>query len=239
MKPKFFALPLLLACGGAYAGSFELSTLQNLSQSEFRQLSEDLGAAVSYKPLAPADSLGPLGFDVGLAMSATRLANTAAEQKAISGSSVFNTLPVPSLRAIKGLPYNIDVGVEYARIPSSGINLYGAEIKWAFLPGSIALPALALRGSFTRLNGISQLGFETAGVDLSISKGFAFLTPYAGLGQVRSRSATDGLALSQVNLTQSKYFAGVDANLGLGNLVFEADSTGGIHTYSLKAGLRF
>jgi len=236
-----FLLAICIAFSGAtaFASGFELNSLQNLNQSEFRQLSQDLGAAMSYKPLEPADPLGVTGFDLGASITGTTLANTEAVQKAVSNSSVYSTLPVPTLRLVKGLPYNVDAGLMYARVPNSGINLYGGELKWAVLPGGIALPAVALRATFTRVDGVSQLGFETASADISISKGFLLATPYAGVGQVRSRSATDGLPLQQVNLGQNKLFGGVDFNLGLGNLVIEADSTGGIHSYSLKAGFRF
>jgi len=117
--------------------------------------------------------------------------------------------------------------------------MYGGELKWAVVPGDVVLPAIAVRAAITRLNGISQLGFETASADISISKGFVLATPYAGVGTVRSRSATDGLPLKQENLSQSKVFGGVDLNLGLIGIVLEADSTGGIHSYSVKGGLRF
>jgi hypothetical protein len=228
-----------LLAPGAWAAGFDITDLQSLNQGQFRQLSQDLGAALSYKPLAPAEALGITGFDIGVALTGTTLDNKASVQSAIGNSTIYSTLPVPTLRVIKGLPYNVDVGAMYARIPSSGINLYGADVKWAVLPGGIALPAVALRGSVTRVDGISQLGFETYGLDVSVSQDFVVATPYAGVGLVWSRSATDGLALAQENLTQQKLFGGVDFNLGLTNLVFEVDSTGGIHSYSAKLGFRF
>ncbi len=239
MKRLLGAAVLMMLSAGSWASSFNLNSIAQLNQSEFHQLAEDLGAAFSYKPLAPADTLGPLGFDVGAALTGTSLANTDAVQKAVGGSTVFSTLPVPSLRAIKGLPLNIDVGVMYSHIPSSPINLYGGELKWAILPGDIALPAIALRAAVTTISGASQVGFETVSADVSISKGFLLATPYVGVGTVHSRTAADGTTLQQVNLNQGKVFGGVSLNLGLGNLDLEADSTGGIHSYSAKVGFRF
>ena len=239
MKRTLTAAALALLSTRALASGFDINGLQHVSQDEFHQIAQDLGAAFSYKPMAPADSLGPLGFDVGVALSGTTLANKPAVQKAVQNSSVFSTLPVPSLRVIKGLPLNVDIGGFYARVPSSSVNLYGAEIKWAFIPGDVVLPAVAVRGTVTRLNGVSQLGFESYSADVSVSKGFVFFTPYAGVGAVRSNTSTDGLALQQVNLTQGKIFGGASFNLGLANLNLEADSTGGIHSYSAKVGFRF
>jgi hypothetical protein len=239
MKRSLAAAGLLLLSGRVLASGLDITSLQNLNQQEFHDLAQDLGAAFSYKPLAPADTLGPLGFDIGAALTGTSLVNTGSLQKAVSNGSVYSTLPQPSIRAIKGLPYNVDIGAFYTRVPSSNINLYGGEIKWAILPGDIALPAVALRGTATRLNGVSQLGFESFSADISISKGFVLVTPYAGVGAVRSLSSTDGLPLKQVNLTQGKVFGGASFNLGLLNLDLEADSTGGIHSYSAKVGVRF
>jgi hypothetical protein len=233
------ALALAAIPTRSQASGFQLNSLQNLSQQDLQNLAGDLGAALSYKPLAPAATLGPLGFDLGVAVEGTSLMNMASVQKAVSNATPFSTLPVPTIRAIKGLPFNIDIGAEYARVPLSNINLYGAEVKWAALPGNAVLPAVALRADITRMNGVPQLGFESYGVDLSVSKGFVFVTPYAGVGTVRSRTATDGLPLQQVNLTQSKAFIGVDFNLGLVNLVVEADRTGAISSYGAKFGLRF
>jgi hypothetical protein len=239
MKRTLFSAALLLLGAPAFATGFDINGLQNLSQNEFHDLAQDLGAAFSYKPMAPAEALGPLGFDIGLALTGTRLVNTPVLQKAVDNSTVYSTLPAPSIRAIKGLPYNVDIGAFYTRVPSSSVNLYGAEIKWAFLPGDIALPAVAARATVTRLNGVSQLGFESYSADVSISKGFVFVTPYLGAGAVRSNSTTDGLPLKQVNLTQGKVFGGASFGLGLANLDLEADSTGGIHSYSAKVGIRF
>jgi len=239
------ALLALVGSAAAAAGSFNIDSVQNLNQQQFHELAQDLGAALSYKPLEPADTLGLGGFDIGAVLSATTLTNTADVQKAISNGTIAGTLPVPTLRATLGVPYHLDFGALYSRVPSSGINLWGADLKWALLPGDIALPAIALRASVTRLDGVRQLGFETIGADLSISKGILNFTPYGGVGEVWSRtstttvSAASGLPLQQVNLTQSKVFLGCGINLGLADLTFEADSTGAIRSYSGKVGFRF
>jgi hypothetical protein len=239
MNRALAATCLVFASSTAMAGGFDLNSLQNLNQQQFQNLSLDLGAALSYKPLEPADTLGVGGFDIGAVVTATKLANTADVQRAISGGTVYGTLPVPSLRATLGLPYHMDFGVMYSRVPGSPINLWGADLKWAVMPGDIALPAVALRGSVTRLDGVNQLGFETIGADISISKGFLNFTPYAGVGEVWSRSSADGLNLQQVNSTQSKVFVGCGVNLGIADVTVEADSTGSIYSISAKLGFRF
>lgn len=199
MNRLLAAASLVFASSTAMAGGFNINSLQNLDQQEFHELAQDLGAALSYKPLEPADALGMGGFDIGVVVSATALANTAHIQKAMDGGTVDSTLPVPTVRATLGLPFsNLDFGAMYSRVPGSGINLWGADLKWAVLPGSIALPAVALRASVTRLDGLSQMGFETIGADVSVSKGILNFTPYGGIGEVWSRSSPTASTTSTV-----------------------------------------
>ncbi|BAP88891.1 putative uncharacterized protein [Burkholderiales bacterium GJ-E10] len=222
------------------AASFDVNTLQNLNQGQFVDLAHDMGAAFSYKPYEPADPLGITGFDIGVAVTGTHMANTGAIQPAITGSSVYGTMPAPSVRLSKGLPDNVDLGVMYSQVPSSQVRLYGGALKWAVLPGGVDMPAVALRGAVTRIDGMSQLGMETVSADISISKGFLFATPYCGVGEVWSRVAPSSVTnLTQVNFTQPKVFAGVDMNLGIADVVVEGDSTGGIYSYGVKVGYRF
>lgn len=226
--------------GAASAHAADINTLQLLTQAEFRGVSEDLGAALSFKPLIPSEALGLTGFDIGLAVSGTRLQNRAAFQKAAGGSSVPATLPVPTLRLHKGLPLNIDIGATYSTVPSSNVSVLGGELRWAVLPGSALVPAVALRASVTKLSGVDQLKFGTTAFDVSISKGFAMLTPYAGVGTVRVRSDAQGSATQATeSFSQGKVFAGLNVSFGLVNLAFEGDKTGDATSYGMKFGLRF
>ncbi|HEU0203963.1 MAG TPA: hypothetical protein VFR86_26430 [Burkholderiaceae bacterium] len=238
-KSRIRCLPVvslaLLPLGAAAA---DIDALQTLTQGEFRLLSEDLGAALSFKPLLPAEAMGITGFDIGIAVTGTQLKNEGLLERASSGDSV-SVLPVPTLRAHKGLPFNIDIGAMYGAVPDSNVRLYGGELRWAPLPGSTVVPAVAIRASFTSLTGVDQLKLQTTGLDVSISKGFANLTPYGGIGQVWVKSTPQNVPLLvEEDFTQTKVFAGLNINLGV-NILFEIDNTGGITSGGVKFGLRF
>ena len=241
MKKTAAALPvaLLAAAAPIPALAYDINTLNTLTQSEFRLLSEDLGAALSYKPIIPSEASGLTGFDLGVAVSGTRLKNAVLLSKAAGGDTVRTTMPLVSARVHKGLPFNIDVGGVYTVVPGSDIRTYGGEVRWAILPGSTAVPALAVRASGSKLTGVDQLDFTTYGIDVSVSKGFAIFTPYGGVGTVWVKSSPNGIAtLSEESFNQTKLFAGVNINLGV-NFAFEYDNTGSISTVSAKAGFRF
>ncbi len=241
MRTRAFALRLVLATSAAAAPWAHAADLNPslLTQAEFRLLSEDLGSVVSFKPMIPAESMGITGFDIGLTVSGTRLSHRDVWIKAANGSSVPSTLPVPTLRVHKGLPFNIDIGASFTKIPSTNIQVVGGELRWAVLPGSLATPAIALRASLSKLSGVDNLNLRTTGLDVSISKGFAFLTPYAGVGTVSVKSRPGSPLLQSESFTQTKAFAGLNINLGLTNIVVETDKTGDAVSYGAKVGWRF
>jgi len=216
----------------------DINQIQTLTQDDFHKLSQDLGAALSYKPLTPTAPLGLTGFDVGVAVTATSIKNSAVLQKA--GAGDHSTLPVPSLRVHKGLPLGLDVGVMVGAVPGTNVRLYGGELRYAIVSGGVAMPAIGIRGSYTKLTGVNQLDFDTKGVDLSISKGFLMFTPYGGIGKVWASSTPNGIpALSKESLSLNKVFVGINMNFGLTNLAFEGDRTGKATSYGAKLGFRF
>lgn len=234
---SLFVLTALACASTAFAGS-EIDELQNANQSEFRLLSEDLGAALSYKLLSPAEPLGVTGFDISVSATATDLQHVQILEK-VTSSSAPSTLVVPRIQVVKGLPLDIDVGASYSAVPGSNIKLIGLEAKYAILAGGVATPAVAVRASYSRLTGVDQLDFNTKGVDLSVSKGFAFATPYAGVGALWVSSTPNGVPLTEETFNQTKFFGGVNLNFGLINMALEADKTGDAVSYGAKLGIRF
>lgn len=240
MQRHALAAILLAATPLAHADDIDLTLLSGV-QSDFRLLSEDLGAALSYKPVAPAEPLGLLGFDLGVEATATNLENNEVYERA-TDSSDTSTVIVPKLHAHKGLPLGINVDAFYSSVPDSNVELIGGAIGFALLKGGVSMPALTLRAAATKVTGVDQLDFDTQSVELTISKGFAFVTPYAGVGRVDVTSEPKGtaaLALTKEEFSLDKVYAGVNINLGLANLAVEADQTGDTPSYSAKFGFRF
>jgi hypothetical protein len=144
------------------------------------------------------------------------------------------------LHAFIGLPLGIDVGAVYSQAPSTNIKVYGGEIRYAIIEGGTATPAVAIRGSLTKMTGVDQLSFNTKGLDVSISKGFAMFTPYAGVGEVWSDSTPNGIpTLTKESFNQNKFYVGCNLNILLVNIDLEYDKTGSDQSYSAKLGVRF
>ncbi len=238
MRKVLLVTPFLLLATQANAAD-NIDSIAGMGQTAFRAFSEDLSAAISYKALIPAESMGVLGFDVGVEASATSLANKTEFDAACGGCGV-DTIYIPKLHLHKGLPLGMDVGLMMATVPNSNIKLTGAEFRYAIVEGGVAMPAVAARLTYTKLDGVSELDMNTTGLELSVSKGFAMVTPYAGIGQNWVKSNPAGsTSLSSEDYTQTKTYVGVNVNLGLLNLAFETDKTGDSSTTSAKLGFRF
>lgn len=227
---------LLLACSGLASAGNDFAQLKTLSQPEFKRLATDFTSVASYKAVTPAAALGITGFDVGGELSVTQLGNSAVWKKA--GSDV-STLIVPRLHIHKGLPLNIDVGASFSAVPDSNIKLMGLEARYALLEGNVALPAVAIRGAYSKLSGVNELGFNSKSVEFLVSKGFVMFTPYVGAGRVWGNLSPNVIGLRKESTTANKLFAGLNANLGLMNLAAEVDRTGDNDTVSVKLGFRW
>lgn len=234
---KFFRLTAIALAATVATPAFadDLDSVRKLSQAEFAKLSKDLTAAGSYKSVSPAEPLGVTGFDIGVEASATKMDNSDIWRKAGGDSS---TVYMPRIHVHKGLPFGIDVGASLTQVPGSDIKLIGAELKYAIVSGNVALPAVAIRAAATRLSGVDQLDMDTRSLELTISKGFLNVTPYAGVGRVWGELTPNVSNLRKEKPTTNKVYAGLNFNLGIANLAAEVDRTGGNQTASLKLGFR-
>lgn len=217
------------------AAASDFDRVQTLSQAEFGKLAQDFTAVASYRSMAPAEPLGLVGFDIGAAVSATRLDNAAVWEKA---GFEHATVYMPTLRAQKGLPGNIDIGASLTAVPDSDIKLIGAEIKYAFASGNVALPAFAIRAAATRLSGVDEFDLDTRSVELTVSKGFLMITPYAGVGKVWGSLTPNLGRLAKEKPEGTKVFAGFNLNLGIADLAAEVDRIESNQTVSVKLGFR-
>lgn len=241
MKKLFIALGLVAGFSQS-ASAADFSALTGVGQANFKLLSEDFGAALSYKPVTPAEPLGITGFDIGVEATSTDISKSGAVLKSATGGSLDITrIIIPKLHVAKGLPFGIDVAAFISSVPSTNIKLVGGELRYAIIGGGIALPAVAVRAAMTSVSGVDELDFNTRSLDISISKGILMFTPYAGVGQVWVTSTPKGTAanLSAEAFTLTKTFIGANLNLGLINFALEGDKTGDANSVSFKFGFRW
>lgn len=241
------AAVLAFAVSPAQAADISFSTA--ISQSAFKSLSKEAGAALGYRNLAPAAPLGLTGFDVGVEASAISIDKNSTYWSAAFKNDAPSFLVIPKIRARKGLPFGIDVGALYSYVPGSNVKLFGAELSKSILDGTMATPAVGVRGTYTKLTGVNDLGLQTYGIDASISKGLLFLTPYAGAGMMWVNSEAKGnlqklatlasTPLKKETISIPRVFGGLKISpMPLFGITLEAEYAAR-PIYSLKAAISF
>ena len=218
----------------AYAYDLDFS-----SQAEFDSFSQQVGTLITYRAMAPAEPGGLLGFDVSLAASGVKI-DSALWDLVIQNENVTSDyIAVPSLRARLGLPLSFDVGASYSVVPGTDVQVLGGELQWALWDGSVAKPALAFRGHYSKLFGVNDLEQTSYGADVVLSKGFAMFTPYIGIGAVAMEGKYTGplaLGLDTYSDTSPRYFGGLLMTITLLQITADIECLEE-PVYSLKVGL--
>lgn len=218
-----------------HAGDF--GNIGALAQDEFHNLSRDLGAAAAYKGVTPATALGPLGFDIGIEVTQTKMEHSSLF--ALAGAGSESSLFIPKVHLHKGLFGGLDFGAFVGGAPEIDARLYGADLRYTLIDDGLTAPAVGVRISGTRATGLGDLKVSTMAVDLTVSKKFTLVTPYAGAGTVRIQSSASGTGLAEEKINQGRVFGGLNLNLVAMNLAFEAEKMGGNVSLSAKLGWRF
>lgn len=225
----------LFAAAAAAESDFEIQP--GGGQENFRSVAKDIAATLDYKALGPAEAGGVTGFSIGAFATYAPTSDKDA-WTAVTGTDI-DGIGMVGVAANKGLPFNIDIGAFYSQVPKTDAKLFGGEVRWAVLPGGVATPAVAIRGSYTKLSGEDTLSYDAYAFDASISKGFAFLTPYAGAGYSFGSVSTDVLGYDDEDVNQAKFFVGARISLGFLQLTPEYTRTGDTNAYSLRTSIGF
>lgn len=237
MRNPLLAVLLLCASSAAMADDVEITC--GSCESAFESMAEDLVATIDYKAAGPAEATGVTGFGLGLVTTYVPVDKD--DWAAVTGSNDFSAIGLVGLQATKGLPFGIDLGLFYATAPSSNVDAIGGEIRYAFLKGGAATPAVALRLSHVVVSGIDSFDLDSTALDLGVSKGFGPFTPFGGIGYVKgSADPTDPTASAAVGgeakVDEMKLYAGARLSLGLIEFTPELDKVGDVTSYSLRIG---
>jgi len=226
------------AAGNVYAASSDISLGTLPDKATFDSFIDELGTAIAYNPVSPAEPLGVLGFEIGVAIATVKI-DTGIWDNVVADGSAPSTLPVPRLMARKGLPMGFDIGLSRIDVPGSNITVTGAELRKAILEGSTVSPAVTVIAHTSKLNGVDAFDVSTYGIDVGVSKGFAMLTPYAGAGQVWIDGSDNSNTFSDRSSSVTRSYAGVRVGfLPFMNMVLQADFAE-VNSYSLRLNVGF
>lgn len=240
---KLHENPLLGSC------DFDISS--DLTQSEWKRATREIGNILYLNPLSSARPLGQWKWDAQIEITTSDF-----DEHSGAWNNIFHhpdsthylsetdRISVPALRFRMGITDRIDAGIYYAPAQPFGANygFLGLEAKYAFINDTEHDWAASVRASYVTDANIKDFNTSTTAIDVSASKTFwGMLTPYAGLSMNwnHSREVTD-----EVNLTNENYL-GVRAIVGLEfkwkfvNLGYELMMGDGFNNRALKIGVTF
>lgn len=176
-----FALPVFAQDQG------DIEFDPDITQAEFEEFSRLAGQAIYHTPVEPARAGNLLRFDIGLAAVAVPIETSAAYwQNSVNDDFTLSShFLVPRVVVSKGLSL-VTVSGSYAQVPDTDISILGGALDVPIINGGLLSPTLALRGSYSQLQGTDDYDLKTYGVELFLSKGFGPITPYAAIGRARS-----------------------------------------------------
>ncbi|OFZ18265.1 MAG: hypothetical protein A2X94_07445 [Bdellovibrionales bacterium GWB1_55_8] len=228
-----------------------------LPDEQVSDLLRTVAIGADHRAYMPASSIGLLGFDLGLDVTAISVpTDFVTAMSAASGSdasAIPGTIPVPKLSFHKGLPGGVDFGFSYATSKLAGaadglFSMWGLDLKYSILSGLGPLPAVAVRFNMSSSD-LWFLSTNTYALDAIVSKNLYLIDPYAGAGlkywsgelKVPVELAGASTTLSSSHSSMNPHiFVGIPLKLMFLRITAEADyNLAGITTYGAKVSLGF
>jgi len=212
-----------------------------LAQNQFNLLVRDLGTAFSYVPARTPEHSGLTGFRVGVGVTAAEIPDDRTYvQQAFRNNDAPSFLYLPRLDAQKGLPFGFEAIGFVSGDPDGNARLFGGALQYNILEGSVVSPALAVRAHGSQLFNVDELDLRTYGGDISISKGFTFITPYAGYSYFAIEGEEDaGLGLNDHDTEEDRIFGGARFSGGWLTLTAQVDIANEVNLYTLNGAFHF
>jgi hypothetical protein len=202
---------LLLALAAAVPAAASWEVNGNATSGDFHDFHRRFSSDVYFYPRHSAAPLGLVGFEVYADTTYEgSFDNQSFNDTAVKGDYTGGFLSVGRVGIRKGLPWGIDLGLSYGKALGGDVELVSGEFQYAILHGGILAPALSVRITGTRTVDANAYRLDQYGAELLLSKGFPAVTPYVGVGFVRSEGRLDSnrRSLSETT-THPVLFAGV------------------------------
>ncbi len=160
-----------------------------------------LGLAISNKPMAPGETLGVFGFDIGMSSTVAFTDTKDGSQgqpspwARVHESGEPNAVMwIPWLQARKGLPLSLEVGGNLGYVAFSRQTIFSGYGRWGLWEGYHPIPDFSIQVGYAGYVGNNEL--ELGALDTSATIGYtlpfgslvginqAQFSPYIGVGQV-------------------------------------------------------
>ncbi|ADD67528.1 conserved hypothetical protein [Denitrovibrio acetiphilus DSM 12809] len=236
---KLLVLAAMMVSSVVFADEFKIQN--SMTQSQFQDLSKEMGQMVTPTPNSPAEPLKTLGFDIALETTLVNISDGDSHWKnAWDNGDPDSMALLYRVHVQKGFPFGIDLGLSVTKGTNIDFTAITGEVKYAILKGTTVTPALSVKGSYTKVFGLDDIDLQTLSAGIYVSKGILMFTPYGGLETVYTMASDDSDAdLDDENVNAVRGIVGLQFSpLPLISINGEI-AVGTVTSYGLKAGLRF
>nr|BFD31256.1 hypothetical protein GTC16762_08740 [Pigmentibacter ruber] len=119
-----------------------------------------------------------------------------------SANNFPSSIIMPRFIGKIGIPFGIDVAINYAKVPQSSIEFYGIGGQFILSNPRIIPISLALRGGYTQISGFAPFDANSTNAELLLGVPLPVLKPYLGGGSNWSNASTS-FKIGNATLTKS------------------------------------
>lgn len=160
-------------------GAYQSVQLQGTQTEAWVQLVEELGAGIANKGFAPAETLGAMGFD--LSGGSSFVFHRPGDDDAPSpwetshpAGDPGRVLSVPHLAMRKGLPYSLEVGLDFGWLAMSRQGSFGGYTRVSPWEGYKPWPDLTFQLGYAGYVGNDEFDLSVMDLGASIGSTYAF-----------------------------------------------------------------
>ncbi len=210
-----------------------------LTTEQFKAFTAELGSVLRFRQVGDAATLGKGKVEVSAQVSNTPFDDS----KGIwsTGHHLGRSVSFPQVVARIGVSDRVDLGVWGGLDPQVKYGLAGVDTKIALLRQSDGRPvSVSVRPSITTLVYPTQVLIGTASVDLSVSRAYGPVSPYAGVAASSSGAIerSKSVELDPVSAGRSLAFAGLSYRWRTLTLSAEVEKGARVN-YAFRVGTRF
>jgi hypothetical protein len=217
-----------------------------LTAHEFKTFAGELGAILRFRPLTDATTLGRGRVDIGVQWTASPVDDSkGAWNNTMSHPTADHYLgeriAFPRVVARVGVSDRVDIGGWGSVNPGSNYWMVGADTTIVLVRQGPDRPvSFSVRPSVGALRGPAEVWASNASLDLSVSRAFGALSPYAGVATTASAAFERSSEVAFDPAVATGNVAYVGASYTWRSLLFAAEvERGTLTSYAVRVGRRF
>ncbi|KAB8027966.1 DUF6588 family protein [Fluviispira multicolorata] len=180
-----------------YANSLNYQFTAQIPQNDYDNIVRPIVNASRFQfmsfPGASSGRIIPLSISAGAGVTYFDTPSSAKTSLSTytNGSADFpDSIIFPRIIAQIGIPFGLDIAVNYAQIPNSKIELSGVGFQLAIKPKLLPL-SFAARVGYTQIANYEPFTASSTNAEILIGAAIPFLKPYIGAGANWSNASTN------------------------------------------------